>query len=60
MTTFWNSKFILSQLILIQQLHEKDWIKSIYIEYLTYIFLWPLGLMFMVHKTLPNKKNLKK
>jgi hypothetical protein len=26
------------KLILIQQLHEKDWIKLIYIQYITYIF----------------------
>jgi hypothetical protein len=28
-----------SKLILIQQLDEEDWIKLVYIEYVTYIFL---------------------
>jgi hypothetical protein len=38
MTTFWNPK-----LILIKHLDEKDWIKSMYIEYTTYIFLIAIG-----------------
>jgi hypothetical protein len=32
-------KFALSQNYLIQWLDKKDWIKSIYIEYIIYIFL---------------------
>ncbi len=54
-TTFLNSKFIL-----IQQLYEHDWIKSRYIKHITYKFSVAIGLMFMIHETLPNKRKLKK
>ncbi len=32
-----------SKLILIQQLDEENWIKSMYIEYITYKFLMAIG-----------------
>jgi hypothetical protein len=44
MTTFWNSKVHFeSKLILTQWLDEEDWIKSMYIEYIIYIFCMAIG-----------------
>jgi hypothetical protein len=48
------------ELIFIQWLDEKDSIKSMYINYVTYIFSITIGFMFVIHETLPNKKKLKK
>jgi hypothetical protein len=49
-----------SKLILIQCLDEEDWIKSMYTQYITNIFQWPQGLMFVIYETLPNKRKLEK
>jgi hypothetical protein len=40
------------ELSLIKWLDEEDWIKSMYIKYIMYIFSTTIGLMFVVHNTL--------
>jgi len=45
-----------SKLILIQKLNEEDWIKLMYTKYITYNFSTAIGPLFMIHKTLPNKR----
>jgi hypothetical protein len=40
-----------SKLILIQWLDENDWIKLMYIQYITYSFSTTIRLHFLVHET---------
>ncbi len=46
-----------SKLSLIHWLNEEDWIKSMCIKNITYIFLMAIGRMFVIHDTLPNQIN---
>jgi hypothetical protein len=46
---------------LIQWSNEEDWIKSMYIEYITYNFSIAIRpSMFMIHETLPKKRKIEK
>jgi hypothetical protein len=55
-----SGKHLESKLILIQSLDEEEWIKLIYIEYISYNFFTTIRPHVCGSWTLPNKKTLKK
>jgi hypothetical protein len=60
-TTLWNTKFTMSQLILIEGLDEEDWIKSMYIQYIIHSLFTATRLhVFDSRHITKQKKNLKK